>query len=86
MAVLSVVRHPVLLVIIGIVKVCTYLQKLVLDCYNDESAWQIIGVSVVSFTLTFRVKVNQSRYRSEVPRGFQEVKVPRLRDNGPGWW
>ena len=23
---------------------------------------------------------------SEVPRGFQEVKVPRLRDNVPGWW
>ena len=22
----------------------------------------------------------------EVPREFQEVKVPRLRDNGPGWW
>jgi len=31
-------------------------------------------------------KVNQSRYTPEVPRGFQEVKVPRLRDNGPGWW
>jgi len=31
-------------------------------------------------------KVNQSHYRSEVPRGFQEVKVPRLCDNGPGWW
>jgi len=30
-------------------------------------------------------KVNQSRYRPEVPRGFQEVKVPRLHDNGPGW-
>ena len=29
------------------------------------------------------VKVNQSHYRAEVPRGFQEVKVPRLRDNGP---
>ena len=28
----------------------------------------------------------QSRYRSEVPRGFQEVKVPRLHDNGTGWW
>ena len=27
-------------------------------------------------------KVNQSHYRPEVPRGFQEVKVPRLRDNG----
>jgi len=34
----------------------------------------------------FTVKVNQSHYRPEVPRGFQEVKVPRLRDNGPGWW
>jgi hypothetical protein len=22
----------------------------------------------------------------EWPRGFQEVKVPRFRDNGPGWW
>jgi len=31
-------------------------------------------------------KVNQSHYRPEVPRGFQEVKVPRLRDNGPEWW
>jgi hypothetical protein len=32
----------------------------------------------------FRKKVKQSHYRPEVPRGFQEVKVPRLRDNGPG--
>ena len=31
-------------------------------------------------------KVNQSHYRPELPRGFQEVKVPRLRDNGPEWW
>jgi len=22
----------------------------------------------------------------EWPRGFQEVKVPRFRDNGTGWW
>ena len=28
-------------------------------------------------------KVTQSHYRPEMPRGFQEVKVPRLRDNGP---
>ena len=28
-------------------------------------------------------KLNQSHYRPEVPRGFHEVKVPRLRDNGP---
>jgi len=36
--------------------------------------------------IKFKKKVNQSHYRSEVPRGFQEVTVPRLRDNGPGWW
>ena len=30
------------------------------------------------------IKVKQSHYRPEVPRGFQEVKIPRLRDNG--WW
>jgi len=29
------------------------------------------------------IKVN---YRPEVPRGFQEVKGPRLRDSGPEWW
>jgi len=34
-------------------------------------------------TLQGKVKVNQSLYRPEVPRGFQEVKVHRLRDNGP---
>ena len=28
-------------------------------------------------------KVKQSL---EWPRGFQEVKVPRFRDNGTGWW
>ena len=33
-----------------------------------------------------KVKVKQSRYRPGVPRGFQEVKVPRFRDNGTGWW
>ena len=30
------------------------------------------------------VSVNQSHYRPEVPREFQEVRVPRLGDNGPG--
>ena len=31
-----------------------------------------------------KVKVNQSRYRPEWPKGFQEVKVPRFHDNGTG--
>ena len=28
--------------------------------------------------------INQYHYRPDVPRGFQEVKVTRLRDNGTG--
>ena len=35
--------------------------------------------------VSYAVK-NQSHYRPEVPRGFQKVKVPTLRDNGRGWW
>jgi len=31
-------------------------------------------------------KIKQSRYRPGVAQGFQEVKVPRLRDNGRGCW
>jgi hypothetical protein len=31
-------------------------------------------------------KLNQSHYRPEEARGFHEVKIPRLSDNGPGWW
>ena len=31
-------------------------------------------------------KVNQSHYRPEAPKGFQEVDVPTFRDNGTGWW
>jgi len=31
------------------------------------------------------LKEKQSHYRPDVPRWFQEVKVPRLRDNGAGW-
>ena len=30
--------------------------------------------------------IKQSHHRPEVPRGLQEVKVPKLRDNGPEWW
>jgi len=44
------------------------------------------NVELFNVKLAVKVKVNQSHYRPEVPRGFQEVKVPRLRDNGPEWW
>ena len=33
--------------------------------------------------LYVKIKVKQSHFGPEVPRGFQEVKVPRLRDSGP---
>ena len=35
-----------------------------------------------------KVKVKQSCYRPGRggPGGFQEVKVPRFRDKGTGWW
>jgi hypothetical protein len=34
-----------------------------------------------------KVKVKQSRYRPGVTyRGLQEVNIPRLHDNGTGWW
>jgi len=35
---------------------------------------------------TSLVKLNQSHYRPDVPRVFQEVKVLRFHDNDPGWW
>jgi len=54
---------------------------------NDDSKTvfmrNYITFSVISLS---KLKVNHSHYRPEVRRGFQEVKVPRLRDNGRGWW
>jgi len=35
--------------------------------------------------LNARVKISPVT-DPEGPRGFQEVKVPRFRDNGTGWW
>jgi len=40
----------------------------------------------VLYWILIAVATIQSHYRPEVPRGFQEVKIPRLRDNGSGWW
>jgi len=42
------------------------------------------STSVCYETGTKRKKVSQAHHRPDVPRGFQEVTVPRLRDNGPG--
>jgi len=60
---------------------------------NGELSGLFVGLVNAHFFLSgtlclilYCVKVNQSRYRPEVARGFQEVKVPKLRDNGPGCW
>jgi len=42
--------------------------------------------SVIFVHAKQHAKVKQSSYRPEVPRGFQEVKVPGFRDNGTGRW
>jgi len=39
----------------------------------------------VSFVVV-QLEVNQSVTGLEWPRGFEEVKIPRLRDNGLRWW
>jgi hypothetical protein len=45
----------------------------------------VFSCEMSSFFLVIN-KVNRSHYRLDVPRGFQEFKVPRLRDSVPGWW
>jgi len=57
------------------------LMRRIRRAHNNARKWQ---TGLNSEFKAFKVK--QSRYRPEVPRGFQEVKVSRLRGNGPEWW
>ena len=43
---------------------------------SHEIIIQPIRVRIFKWELQVRNKVNQSHYRPEVPRGFQEVKTP----------
>jgi len=62
--------------------------------YNRDGVCLLRGTSWIELALVFKrlitslsvLRVNQSHYKPEVPRGFQEVTVPRLHDNGAGWW
>jgi len=65
---------------------CSLLTSACTFCSSPSSC---LALHVLMFTAVFsdvsRIKkVKQSHYRPDVPRGFQEVKVPRLCDNGPG--
>ena len=50
-----------------------------------RSQWPSKSSSQPLYTIN-QNKIHQYHYRPKVPRVFQEVKVPRLRDNCPGWW
>ena len=69
-------------------KLCSYCKSVSINKEQNFDCRYVVGVDncVLIPCETAIKKVNQSHYRPEVPRGFQEVKVPRLRDNGPGWW
>jgi len=56
-------------------------------CVNEsESMLHFFCRFVNASFLCMNKKIKQSHYGPEVPRGFQGVKVRRLRDNGTGWW
>jgi hypothetical protein len=45
-----------------------------------------IGADNNSLLVQFSVSKQQSRFRPGVAQRVQEVTVPRLHDNGTGWW
>ena len=67
---------------------------LLIDTYIHILSYKwIVSIKPMSFCTRISVRispavqrseVNQSHYRPEVPRGFQEVKVSRLLANDPG--
>jgi len=64
---------------------CTIVLYYAVKCgyLNDQFYGHPLVTRAVSFCY---VKVNQSHYRPEVLRGFQEINVLTLHDNGPGGW
>ena len=60
---------------------------------DEEYRLKLISFVIADILLTsfMYVKIRDTIKYSPVtglewPRGFQEVKVPRLHDNGTGWW
>jgi len=45
-----------------------------------------IKLSIFISSTEILKKAIQSHYSPEMPRGFQEAKVNRLREIGTGWW
>jgi len=54
------------------------------ECSVAASVYQRIFPRKI--TCSFYIRLSSPVTDLEWPRGFQEVKVPRLRDNGTGRW
>jgi hypothetical protein len=61
-------------------------EKIVNKIHHKKRTLHFVGYLYIVDLINKRNISNQSHYTPEVPRGFQEVKVPRIRDNGTGWW
>jgi len=53
---------------------------------NEITTKTVIYNQIIGNITTLLVKQSSPVTGLEWPRGFQEVKVPRFRDNGTGWW
>ena len=62
----------------------TYIGELnIYPCFSITAIRQLWKAT---FLERLAFKVNMSHFTPQVTRWFQEVKVPRLRHSGPGWW
>ena len=61
-----------------------------LFCVYNLSTCNVISAHemfiIIITIIIIIIKVKQPHYMPKVPRGFQEVQVPRFHDNGTGWW
>jgi hypothetical protein len=55
-----------------------------LTCFGAVTIIRERIIELAKVTVVKIKKVKQSHYRPEVAQ--REVKVPRLHDNGTGWW
>jgi len=68
------------------IKILGVSEKTANKIHHKQCILHFVGYLYIMDLIHGRKISNQSHYRPEVPRGFQEITVPRLRDNGPGWW
>ena len=58
---------------------------LVIKWFTFHDLSESSNLSIVCNSRLYKVSISPVT-GLQWPRGFQEVKVPRFRDNGTGWW